>query len=263
MFAVHDPADQQTLLPGIGMRTLCYGARTLMTEFQLAGGSSLPRHAHPYEQTGYLVSGHLVLAIGDETHEVRPGDSWCIPGSVEHGAEVLQDSVALEVFSPVREDYLPAKARGGGDGARTTAQVRLLGHGDGPLLAKVAPGVFDYPVDDRLAQEVLTDPRHHLAVALDGDTVVGFASAVHYVHPDKPPELWVNEVSVAETHRRHGLAKALLRALFEAGRGLGCAHAWVLTDRENRAAMRLYASAGGIGTEHMMFTFRLGAGPPP
>ena len=36
-----------------------------------------------------------------------PGDSWCIGGDVEHGAEILEDSVAVEVFSPVREDYLP------------------------------------------------------------------------------------------------------------------------------------------------------------
>lgn len=78
-----------------------------MTEFRLRKGSVLPRHAHPHEQTGYLVQGHLRLRIGTETFEVRPGDSWCIPGGVEHGAQILEDSVAVEVFSPVREDYLP------------------------------------------------------------------------------------------------------------------------------------------------------------
>jgi quercetin dioxygenase-like cupin family protein len=51
------------------------------------------------------------LTIGDETHDVRCGDSWCIPGDVDHGAAILQDSVAIEVFSPVREDYLPERAR--------------------------------------------------------------------------------------------------------------------------------------------------------
>jgi quercetin dioxygenase-like cupin family protein len=59
------------------MRTLCYGDRTLLTEFRLDGGSTLPRHAHPYEQTGYLVSGSLRLTVGDETRRagrrlVRP-----------------------------------------------------------------------------------------------------------------------------------------------------------------------------------------------
>jgi quercetin dioxygenase-like cupin family protein len=47
------------------------------------------------------------LSIGADTHDVRPGDSWCVPGGVEHGVDVLEDSVAIEVFSPVREDYLP------------------------------------------------------------------------------------------------------------------------------------------------------------
>jgi len=89
------------------MKTLCYGARTLMTEFLLERESTLPVHSHPYEQTGYLVKGRLRLRIGTEEHDVGPGDSWCIPSGVEHGAKILDDSVAVEVFSPVREDYLP------------------------------------------------------------------------------------------------------------------------------------------------------------
>jgi quercetin dioxygenase-like cupin family protein len=67
----------------------------------------LPFHKHPCEQTGYLVSGHLVLVIAGQRYEMTPGSSWSIPGDVEHGAEVEENSVAVEVFSPVREDYLP------------------------------------------------------------------------------------------------------------------------------------------------------------
>ena len=77
-----------------------------MTEFRLRKGAVLPRHAHPHEQTGYLVRGHIRLCIGDEEHDVRAGDSWCIPGGIEHSANILEDSVAIEVFSPVRDDYL-------------------------------------------------------------------------------------------------------------------------------------------------------------
>lgn len=96
-------------VPGIELRTLAHGKRTLFTEFRLAKGGQLPRHAHPHEQTGYLVRGRLRLVIGDESHEMAPGDCWCIEGGVEHEATVLEDSVAIEVFSPVREDYLPVK----------------------------------------------------------------------------------------------------------------------------------------------------------
>jgi GNAT superfamily N-acetyltransferase len=63
-----------------------------------------------------------------------------------------------------------------------------------------------------------------LAVAVDGGLVVGFVSADHSVHPDKPlPELWINEVSVAATHWGRGLGTRLLRSLFDVTRALGCA----------------------------------------
>ena len=94
------------VLSGVRLKALAHGQRMLMTEFRLVAGSDLPRHRHPQEQTGYLVSGHLRVSIGDETFDALPGDSWCVPADVEHGAEVLADTVALEVFSPVREDYL-------------------------------------------------------------------------------------------------------------------------------------------------------------
>lgn len=92
---------------GIQQKTLVYGDRTLMAEFLLERGAVLPRHSHPHEQTGYLVKGEILLTIGDETFTVKPGDSWTIPGGVEHGAEIVDNSMAIEVFSPVREDYLP------------------------------------------------------------------------------------------------------------------------------------------------------------
>jgi len=93
------------VVDGITRKTLVYGNSTLMAEFRLEKGSTLPSHKHPHEQTGYLVSGHMVLTIAGEPHDVKAGDSWAIPGNVEHGAGVIEDSVAVEVFSPAREDY--------------------------------------------------------------------------------------------------------------------------------------------------------------
>jgi quercetin dioxygenase-like cupin family protein len=107
VFEKHSPEGYKTPVPGIRMKTLCYGQQTLMTEFLLERDSTLPLHSHPHEQTGYLVKGHIRLTIDGEPHDVTPGDCWCIPSAVEHGAEILEDSVAIEIFSPVREDYLP------------------------------------------------------------------------------------------------------------------------------------------------------------
>ena len=107
MYRQGNENDYKDVLEKIQKKTLVYGDRTLMAEFRLEHGADLPRHSHPHEQTGYLVSGEIELSIGDETHQVKPGDSWCIAGGVEHKATVLEDSVVIEVFSPVREDYIP------------------------------------------------------------------------------------------------------------------------------------------------------------
>ncbi len=94
-------------LPGIERKTLVYGERTLMTVFRMRQGSTLPVHTHLYEQTGYLVSGRMRLTLAGESFDAGPGASWCIPSGAAHGAEIAEDAVALEVFSPVRPDYLP------------------------------------------------------------------------------------------------------------------------------------------------------------
>ena len=107
MFSKRDDQGYIIMIEGIKRKTLVYGVKTLLTEFILAEGKILPKHFHPQEQTGYLVSGKIILHIGDDKHEVFPGDSWVIPGDVEHWAEIIEDSVAVEVFAPVREDYLP------------------------------------------------------------------------------------------------------------------------------------------------------------
>ena len=107
MFYKSNNNGYKQALEGIKFKTLVYGERTLFTEFRLEKGSKLPRHRHPHEQTGYLVGGRMRFSIGEETYEVEPGDSWCIPSDVEHGGEIMQDSIAIEVFSPVRKDYLP------------------------------------------------------------------------------------------------------------------------------------------------------------
>ena len=99
--------DYLNVLDGVERKTLVYCKNTLMTEFILAKGKLLPMHRHPQEQTGYLISGHIILTIDDAKYDMKPGDSWAIPGDVDHGAEIIEDSVAIEIFSPVRSDYLP------------------------------------------------------------------------------------------------------------------------------------------------------------
>jgi quercetin dioxygenase-like cupin family protein len=106
MFRKKGTADKRQLLDGVHLSTLVHGEKTLMGQFSIAKESAIPPHSHPHEQTGFMVSGKLRFKVEDEILEVEPGDSWCIPGGAEHSVDALEDSVVIEVFSPVREDYL-------------------------------------------------------------------------------------------------------------------------------------------------------------
>lgn len=138
--------------------------------------------------------------------------------------------------------------------------IKLLDPSDLHILNNVAEDVFDDPIVESSAQEFLADPRHRLVVALDNNVVVGFVSAVIYLHLDKPaPELWINEIGVAPTHQRQGIGKALMQTILNIAQQSSCTEAWVLTDRANLPAMAMYKSAGGEETlpDSVMFTFKL------
>ncbi|MEJ2330549.1 MAG: cupin domain-containing protein [Desulfuromonadales bacterium] len=94
------PADR------VQRKTLVYGGQTLMVEIRLEPGGELPLHSHIHEQTGYLVKGKIELLIGDASFTACPGDSWCIKGGEQHGLRTLEESVVVEVFSPVRDEYI-------------------------------------------------------------------------------------------------------------------------------------------------------------
>ena len=135
--------------------------------------------------------------------------------------------------------------------------IRTLGPSDLGILQNTAAGVFDHDIDPDLVSGFLADPRHHLVVAIDAGTVVGMASAVDYIHPDKPVELWINEVGVAPTYRRRGVARKLLQRLFELGQELGCDEAWLVTSPDNEPAQGLYRGLGGKSDRTTTYSFRL------
>jgi len=106
MFTKRSDSGYRMARPGVDFRTLASGARTHLVEFHLAKGTRIPAHEHPHEQTGYLVSGRMTFVIAGESFDTGPGDGWSIPGGVSHSVDVIEDCVVIEVFSPVREDYL-------------------------------------------------------------------------------------------------------------------------------------------------------------
>jgi ribosomal protein S18 acetylase RimI-like enzyme len=144
----------------------------------------------------------------------------------------------------------------------SAVEVRLLGADAGDVLTRVEPGVFDHAIDARWSNAFFADPRHHLIVALDADRVVGMITAVDYVHPDKAPQLWINEVGVAPSHQRQGIARRLLDAMLAHGRALGCTEAWLGTEETNTAARALYESTGAAPEPFVLYSWPLVDHPP-
>jgi ribosomal protein S18 acetylase RimI-like enzyme len=136
--------------------------------------------------------------------------------------------------------------------------VRRLGPGDESDVERYA-AAFDEPIRPDWVAAFLRDDRHHLLVVDVDGLPAGFVSATEVFHPDKPPEMFLNELSVDEPFRRRGAASALLEELSNVGRELGCATIWVLTDEDNEAAMASYRQAGGVwdGEHQVMFEIDL------
>ena len=90
---------------GIARRYLC-GERITVAQFELAAGSRVPEHAHENEQISYVLSGTLRFVLAGKPVDVRAGEVLVIPPNVPHSAEALEDSHALDIFSPIRQDWI-------------------------------------------------------------------------------------------------------------------------------------------------------------
>jgi aminoglycoside 6'-N-acetyltransferase I len=131
--------------------------------------------------------------------------------------------------------------------------IRRIDGSDAALFARIAPDVFDEPVDaDRLAA-YLAEPGHLMVLALDEDVVVGQCAAIVHRHPDKPTELYVDELGTASTHRRQGIGRRLLAEMFDWGRELGTTEAWLGTELDNDAANALYRGFAPIEAAAMQY----------
>ena len=75
-------------------------------EVSLDAGVTVPVHSHPHDQMTLVLSGRLEFTLGEETHEIGPGDTVVIPGGVPHGVRTtLAECKLIDVFAPARTDY--------------------------------------------------------------------------------------------------------------------------------------------------------------
>jgi aminoglycoside 6'-N-acetyltransferase I len=94
-----------------------------------------------------------------------------------------------------------------------------------------------------------------MVLAVDDGFVVGMASAVEYFHPDKPQQLWINEVGVTPLRRNERIGRQLIESLIAIGREMGCAYVWLGTERNNLPAQRCFASVpnGECPSEFLLY----------
>ena len=82
------------------------GEREMLAQIYLKRGALVPMHSHDSEQMTYILQGALKVMVGGEEITVREGEVLHIPSGVRHQAEALEDTFELDVFSPVRTDWL-------------------------------------------------------------------------------------------------------------------------------------------------------------
>ena len=87
-------------------RKVVTGALEMLAQIYLKKGALVPMHSHESEQMTYVLQGALKFLIGGDEITVREGEVLHIPSWVEHQAEALEDTFELDVFSPIRQDWL-------------------------------------------------------------------------------------------------------------------------------------------------------------
>jgi [ribosomal protein S18]-alanine N-acetyltransferase len=122
-------------------------------------------------------------------------------------------------------------------------RIARLARGDENVVLAGA-ALFDARPTETWTAKFLSSEGHHLLVALDGDSPIGFVSGVETTHPDKGTEMFLYELSVDESHRSRGIGRALVEALGKLARDSGCYGMWVGTEADNTAAIATYRAAG-------------------
>ena len=100
--------EMSTPEPGLRRQVMSYSPTMMLVRHTMKKGWVGARHSHPHEQMVYIVSGRIRFEYPGEVFEVGPGDSFLVPGNVEHQASALEDCEVLDIFTPMREDYARA-----------------------------------------------------------------------------------------------------------------------------------------------------------
>jgi quercetin dioxygenase-like cupin family protein len=90
---------------GLRRQVMSYSPSMMLVRHRMKKGWVGARHSHPHEQLVYVLRGHLSFQHPGGVVEAKAGDSFLVPGAVEHQASALEDSEVLDIFTPSRDDY--------------------------------------------------------------------------------------------------------------------------------------------------------------
>lgn len=102
----HENIDGEAGAPGVTRRVLAYTDEVMCVENVFEEGAIGALHQHPHTQITYVVSGEFEFTIGDEKKIVRPGDSLLKKDGILHGCVCRKAGILLDIFSPMREDFI-------------------------------------------------------------------------------------------------------------------------------------------------------------
>ena len=102
----HEAAPLRDLGGGTSRRVLAYNEQLMIVEVNFEKGSEGSMHAHPHCQNTYVKSGRFRFTIDGESVEVGPGDTLAIPSNANHGTLCLEAGTLLDIFTPMREDFV-------------------------------------------------------------------------------------------------------------------------------------------------------------
>lgn len=91
---------------GIDFEVLAIGKESMVTKMLYKESDFVPFHKHPNEQNGYVISGQYKLIFDKKESIITTGDSYSIPANMEHSMEIIEAGEIIDVFTPVRQDYL-------------------------------------------------------------------------------------------------------------------------------------------------------------
>lgn len=91
---------------GVKRKVMTYDASLMMVKVAFESGGIGAAHSHVHTQMSYVASGVFSITIGDETRSVRTGDAFYVPSNVRHGAVCREAGELVDIFTPMREDFV-------------------------------------------------------------------------------------------------------------------------------------------------------------